>query len=471
MYTGLRTIGGVVCSVVYGNDRVIFEIGSAYNPSTDVYDGVVLPRSKAWVRDAIRTKKIPAIDGLYRKEDLNGFMDLVPAEESHLNTAVFITHLHLDHMAGMGMVAPQIPVYLHKDAEIIERALEATGDGVPTLERDYLPFEDGVPISIGEISLLPIMTGKHSYRQFAFFITTPDGNIHWTGDFTFHGDDAELTFKEMEFLKKQEVDVMLCDTTGFMDSILLQMLDTTDPEKILPSREIPPGMLDSKDVDLELFSILEAQKGLCVFNYYQREMDDALKYIKWAEKVNRVCVFEPDAAYIVHKFFNIQPNVFIPDSERYPEDSSLQPNWLQELLENARVVSREEIYSNPAGFLIQNSYRHVLELFDLPSKDGAYLHAGGMPIGEFDPAYENLMRILERTDFKYITFFSKRYFGHGYPPQVKYFVDEVDPKILIPCHGQNPERLLPKTGKQLLPIEGETYILKNGNLTLESEYE
>jgi len=219
MHTGLRTIGGVVCSVQYGKDRVIFEMGSAYSPVTDVYDGTVLPRSKAWVRDAIRTENIPPIHGLYRKQDLDGFMDLIPAEESDLNTAVFITHLHLDHMAGVGMIAPQIPVYMHKNAVTIERALEATGEGVPTVEREYLPLEEGSPISVGEITLLPVLTSRRSYKQFAFFITTPDGTIHWTGDFSMHGEDADLAIKEMEFLKSQDVDVMLCDTTAFMDNV------------------------------------------------------------------------------------------------------------------------------------------------------------------------------------------------------------------------------------------------------------
>ena len=95
------------------------------------------------------------------------------------------------------------------------------------------------------------------------------------------------------------------------------------------------------------------------------------------------------------------------------------------------MVSLDEIKANPAGYLLQNSYRHILELFDLPAKDGAYLHADGIPIGAFDPAYENLLRVINQTDFKYVTFFCKNYFGHGYPPQVKYFVDEVDPKVLI----------------------------------------
>lgn len=130
MHSGARTIGGVICSVMYGNDRVIFEMGSVYDPETDIYDGRIIPRSRAWVQDAIRAKKAPRIDGLYRRQDLDGFMGLIPAEESDLNTAVFITHLHLDHMSAIGMVARQIPVYMHENAILIERALETVGDGV-----------------------------------------------------------------------------------------------------------------------------------------------------------------------------------------------------------------------------------------------------------------------------------------------------------------------------------------------------
>ncbi len=469
MHSGLYTIGGVVCSVTYGNDRVIFEMGSAYSPVDDVYDGTVLPRAKAWVKDAIRTHKVPAIHGLYRRQDIEGFMDLIPAEESKVNTAVFITHLHLDHMAGIGMIAPEIPVYMNENAILIERALEATGEGVPTLEREYTHFEANKPIRVGAIEVLPIETSRRSYRDYAFLITTPDGTIHWTGDLSLHGEDVELNIAQMELLKAKKIDVLLCDCTSFMDEVLLQMNQTTDPKAILPSREIPLGMLDSSDVNRELFKVLEQQQGLCVFNFYQREMDEAKRYIEWAERVNRVCVFEPDCAYIVYKFYQIQPNIFIPDSERYPDSPDLQPAWFKELLENAKVVTREEIYNNPAGYLLQNSYRHILELFDLPDEGGAYLHADGIPIGEFDPAYKNLLRIIERTKFQYLTFFCKNYFGHGYPPQVKYFVDQVDPKVLVPCHGFNPERLLPNHGEQLLPIEGKTYILSNGRLLPEDE--
>ena len=48
MYSGLHTIGGVNMAITYGNDRVIFECGLAYDPATDVFDGTVRPRDTNW---------------------------------------------------------------------------------------------------------------------------------------------------------------------------------------------------------------------------------------------------------------------------------------------------------------------------------------------------------------------------------------------------------------------------------------
>ncbi|MFC4598908.1 MBL fold metallo-hydrolase [Cohnella hongkongensis] len=464
LYSGLRTIGGVIASVTYGKDRVFFEMGSAYDPKTDVFDGKVIGRRRSWLKDKLRLGIVPKLDGIFRREDLLGAEGVVSAEDSPYNTAVLITHLHLDHMAFMGMVSPDIPVYLHENAQKIERALERVGLGIETVERTYTPFQPNVPIRIGAIEVLPILTNPKSYCDFAFLITTPDGTIHWTGDLSLHGKHADLTLKQMEILKEREIDVLLCDCTSFMDSVVDMIYGSYSPNAIVPEPDVPPGMLSEEDVESRLFAMLEAQTGLCVINFYEREMAEASRYIEWASRTGRLCAFEPETAYLVYAFYGQPVHVYIPDSPRYPIDRSLQPGWLQEVLAACPVVTLEEVRRRPGGYLLQNSYPHILELLDLPGEGGAYLHADGMPIGDFDPAYANLKRVIERTEFRYVTFFSQNYFGHGYPSQVKYFVDQVNPKVLIPCHSFQPERLLPKDGKQLLPKLGQTYVLRDGDL-------
>lgn len=458
MYSGLHTIGGVNASVTYGKDRVVFEFGSAYDPATAVFDGRVEPRRANWVRDKLRVGLLPRIDGVFRRKDLGGD-PLVSAEESDMNTAVFITHLHLDHMAFIGTIAPEIPVYMHHNAVTIERALEATGEGVETLDREYrdvVPFET---VHVGEIEVLPILCRDTSYYDFAYLITTPDGTIHWTGDLCLHGIQARRTFGQMELLKSKNIDVMLCDCTAFMDSVMERIYAVPDVAAIMPSPHVPEGMLTENEYYEGLYGFIRNRKGLCVFNYYQREMDDAARFIEWARMSGRRCVFEPDAAYIVYKFFNIRPNVYIPDSYRYAPEN--QKGWMTELFDNCTVVTNAQIAAEPSGYLLQNSYRHIMELFSLPSENAVYIHADGIPIGEFDPSYKNMCRIVEKAGFDYGTFFCVNYFGHGYPCQVKYFVDEVDPKVLIPCHSYNPERLLPNHGVQFLPEMYRTYILEN----------
>ncbi|MFQ9901508.1 MAG: MBL fold metallo-hydrolase [Ruthenibacterium sp.] len=411
MYSGLHTIGGVNMAITYGNDRVIFECGLAYDPATDVFDGTVRPRDKNWVRDKLRLGILPRIEGIYRRQDL-GDDPLESAEESQLNTAVFITHLHLDHMAFMGMIAPQVPVYLHHNAQCIERALEATGQGVETLQRTYCDIVPGQPVHVGAIEVLPILCKAKSYYDFAFFIRTPDGTVHWTGDLCLHGTEAEKTLRQMEFLKQQEVDVLLCDCTSFMDSVMKLMYPTMEASAVRPSPDVPPGMLSEREYYEGLFEHIKGRSGLCVFNYYQREMEDAEKFLAWAAATRRACVFEPDAAYIVWKFFQIEPFVYLPDTLPYSGPREQWPAWLKELAAHAKFVQRADIWANPAGYMLQNSYPHILELLSLPSQGAAYLHADGTPIGEFDPAYANLRRIVQRAGFEYVTFFCENYFGH-----------------------------------------------------------
>lgn len=461
MYAGQHTIGGVIFTVSYGRDRVLMEFGSAYDPATAVFDGIVEPRDKNCIQDKLKVGLLPRIDGIYRREDLGDY-PLESAEETDMNTAVFITHLHLDHMALMGMLSPEIPVYMHHNAQIIERALEVTGCGIETLEREYRDITPFEAIRVGEIEVLPILCRDTSYYDFAFLITTPDGTIHWTGDVILHSIQAEKTIKQMELLRERKIDVMLCDCTAFMDSVLKLMVPDLDEKKILPDPKLPENMLSEEEYLEGLFRSIAELKGLCVFNYYQREMDVAQDFLRWAEKLGRRCVFEPDTAYIIYKFFGIEPLVYIPDSPSV--HAQTEKPWRKELARHSTEVTHAQICAEPSKYMLQNSYPHIMELFSLPNEGAGYIHADGIPIGAFDPAYANMRKIVDMAGFEYVTFFCENYFGHGYPQMVKYFVDEINPKVLIPCHSYNPERLLPKDGVQLIPQSYKKYVLEKHRL-------
>lgn len=463
MYSGLRTFGGVIFSICYGNDRVIFEFGTPFDPSIAFFDGIVEPRAMSWVPDLLKLGVLPKINGLYRQEDLGKCL-LMSAEKSEINTAVFISHLHLDHMALMGTIAPQIPVFLHHNAQVIEQGLETIGKGIQTLERTYSNFVPDQPISVGEIEVTPLSCLDRGYYDFSYLITTPDAKIHWTGDLVLNGLRSEKTWAQIKRLKSEQIDLMLCDGGAFTDSSLQKLYGSTDPNLAVPDPAIPKGMLSTFEYKETVFNTIRECEGLCIFNFYQREMHEAAEYQDWAQRTNRQCVFEPDTAYLVQKFFNIKPNVFIPDAASF-SSTPIQP-WLHELKQSANIISADEIWSNPKGYLLQNSYPHILELLSLPSLGGIYLHEGGEPIGTENSRFANLRRIINTSGFHYMPS-NENYFGHAYPNQVKYFVDQIDPKILIPCHTTHPERLLPNNGTQFLPELYQTYQFVDHQLVID----
>src|SRR4051812_25389544 len=104
---GLRTIGGTIVTVEYKGSRVVFDFGLKYDPSTNFFDGQLKLRTTNIVQDYLRLGMVPKIDGLYSERDLAGNEGVVPAEKDHRETAVIISHIHLDHIGAMGTIAPQ----------------------------------------------------------------------------------------------------------------------------------------------------------------------------------------------------------------------------------------------------------------------------------------------------------------------------------------------------------------------------
>jgi len=450
-YSGLNTIGGLVMSIVYGSERVLLEIGCSYEPATDTNDGVVLKRKAKRLPDMLRLKEAPLVEGLYSAKDLGDF-PLQSAEDSPLHTSIFITHMHLDHMSCMGLVADNVDVYLSEPAQRLEKALEDVGQGVVTLRSaPYKLLDPDKEYQLGDITLKPFLLNSASYQDYSFYVKTPDMKIHHTGDVMLHGNYVDAVWSEMEYLKKEEIDLLVCESTSLMDSTMEMIYGDANAE-IVGAPEVPQGMLDHVKVTEFLCEKLMGMKGLCVFNYYEREMSQVQEFLEMGRRSGRIVAFEPETAWLVWKFFGESVNVYVPDVDGY------DTWWFKELCENNPVLDKKDIFANPAGYLIQNTYKNSMELFELPNENACYLHSGGTPIGAYDPAYRNLQNILSRAGFTHVNFFMDNYFTHAYPSQLKYYVDCINAKVLVPAHGKNPERLLAPEGRQrLLPKAMSVY--------------
>lgn len=427
-YSGLDSIGGVVMEISYNNSRVFFEAGTEYNPAFDMFDSHVDKRPQ-FISDYLWLNELPMIDGIYREEDICNY-NLIPANNINCEQAFFITHLHLDHMRMMGMIDPSVKVYLSKSAQIIESALEDVNLGVESIRG--LSYDD-IPddVTIGDIHIHRFTLNDDSYQDLSFYIQTPDLSIHFTGDIFVYGKYFNNILNEIKYINNHGVDILIPEGTTFFNDIdydLTSISPTFTPDNLLSKQEMNERIADR---------ILE-HDGLVVFNYYEREMSDVMDLMEYSKACKRQLVFEPESAHIINKFFNQKVSIMLPDTYKH------QPKYLEEIIKNNDLIDADSIISNPDKYLVQNSYPNLLQLLDFRNLHVLYIHYSGIPLGQFDPAYKRLYMLLNKLNFEHCSrtkFADGKYFSsHACREQLLAYIQEVNAKLIVPCHSANREK-------------------------------
>lgn len=448
---GLRSIGGTIVSIEYKGSRVIFDFGLAYNPATQIFDGQVKRREQSLLSDYIKLKMVPEMDGLYSKEDLKDHKDIKPAENSELQTAVIISHLHLDHIGAMGFLAPSIPVYMTRDSHRLYEALETIGEAVLGNKREYQACDYDQSFSIGEITITPLQLDHDILGACAFHIQSPDASFIYTGDLRLHGKYPERTDQFIEKVRGLNVDSLI------MEGTTLRSVEDK-PELPEPTRELPEGLLTESVIYEVTAEKLKTTNGMGIFTIYHRNIDRIAGMIQAGNSANRKTVLEPETAYLaLHLTDERDFYVYISEQSDQQIKNNTVPPWKAKVFNEFKTIRYSTINENPSGYFVQNTYENILELFDLAVKGGVYIHSNGIPLGPFDPAYDNLLRILAHLDVEHAVVGTS---GHAIPEHLQYIVNEIDPNVLIPLHSYNPERLLPKNGIQFLPEYNKTYSVK-----------
>lgn len=457
-YEGV-TGDGIVASLIYGHSRVIFDFGGPFNPWSQPYDGQVEKRKSAWVRDAIRLGQIPAVEGVFCEKDLGIMLNVTPYERSEYETGVIISHLHLDHMSGIGMVHPETPVYLHKDGYQLQKLLDQVGESVG--DRDYTPIDLYEPFWIGEIKVTAYYSDHPCAGSVGYLIETPDAKYYYSGDVRMHGGNLKQVLEDLDKLAEKNIDVLLLEATTFSPRMYKRFGD----KPLVPSLAIPKGMITEKELLDKVYHDIVGTKALGVFNIYHRDIELIKGLIELANLAKREIVFEPKTAFIVMNMFEEYPAVFIPDNYTY----HIKTNpYLQYVLEKTpKVIDSVDILGEPGKYFLQNSYENILELFDLAAKGANYYHLYGVPMVRETRDYENMMRVLDLTNTKYAAFANLFSYNHAYPNHLLYMAEKIKAKTIIPVHSTNPELFTCKVSKRLLAEKLATYMFKDGFLIKE----
>ena len=203
---------------------------------------------------------------------------------------------------------------------------------------------------------------------------------------------------------------------------------------------------------------LKATNGMGIFTIYHRNIDRITGMVHAGKTAGRITVLEPETAYLALRLTEEKDFlVYISEESLQQIKENKVPAWKEEVFQACNTIHYQALNENPSGYFVQNTYENILELFDLKVKGGVYIHSNGIPLGTFDPAYDNLLRILNHLGVEHIVVGTS---GHAIPEHLQYIVNEIDPDVLIPLHSYNPERLLPKNGVQFLPEYKRSYSVK-----------
>ena len=451
-YRGTRGMG-ICISVTYEKDRIIFDFGAPFSPLAQVYDGTVKTRNTNRVKDAILLGKIPPVEGVFSRKDLQD-LDVLSYEECDINTAVMICHLHLDHMSEADKIAKQIPVYIHKDGIRLQELLY-TIEGTRKY-RDFTAFEYHVPFHVGQIEITPFYSDHPCPGSAGFLIRTPDSTIYYSGDIRFHGTDSQKAFDELEILEKEKIDLLIVDATTTSPSEFVhgKKLDEIMKE---PSKDLLEGCISEQDIYDDIYCSLKDFKGLAVFNQYNRDVSMIRHMYDLGNRLGRETVFEPSLAYILYEFTGIKAKICHIDSSVIPEyQKQMEKDW--------EVISAGEIRKTPERYLLQNSYRNIMSLTDFDGIEGKYFHLFGEPLVETQKAWKVMRNMLDKLSWQFFSYSNLYSFSHAYPNQLAYLVKQIGAKSVVAVHSKDPERLNPVDSIQVFPEEGKDYILINGEL-------
>lgn len=444
---------GVVISVTYNKDRIIFDFGAPFTPLAEIYDGEVKVRYENRVKDAILLGRIPPVEGVFSKKDLKG-LDILAYEDSDLNTAIFICHLHLDHMSEIDKVHSDIPVYIHSEGVKMQEMIDKMENNI--VYRSYSSFEYERTIAVGCIRVTPYFSDHPCVGSASFLIETPDQTILYSGDIRYHGTNRDRAFAVMEELGKKNIDLLIVDSTTTSPDEFDRYNDNfTDFNK--PAKDYLFNSISEQDIYDNIYDDLKQYEGIAVFNMYPRDINMLKTVDELGNRLNRKTVYEPYYAYLLCGLTAIKPAIIVPDTD-------LDDKYITDLKQSCESIDLQDIKKNPDKYLLQNSYRNILTLIDLEGINGKYYHLLGEPLISDTKEYKIMTNFINKLRWDFKTYINLYSFSHAYPNHLAYVIECVNAKTVVAVHSKNPENLNPVNSKQFFPIEAVEYSLIDGEL-------
>lgn len=437
-FGGLRVIGSSKIMVSTPTARVLLDFGLDIPGEVDLFRAPVHERSEHRLRDRLAVGFAPDVPGIY--DPLQLPEDSPPGLSDSRETAIFLSHAHIDHDGALGFVRPELPIYAHPDTARLEEAIVLAGTGAAFKVR-AMPAE----ITVGDLRVEAIPVDHDIPGACGFLVHTPEGTLAYTGDLNFHRDSA---LRSGAFVRAVSgLDMLVTETT------MLSFVPAEDQSFAAPRSEA--------EVLAVAGDAIESAPGIALLSMYERDVERAQRFISLCRQKGRVLVWPGQQAVLLASFG--VSGVVTWDKSRPQRAAHCEALARLAVVAPERMpqqVSLASVRASPSNFVVQPDVQDVPSLLDLPLQNLAdasvpFIHAQGEPLGPFMANWATWLEWLEKLGILFVAAGSS---GHATGESLHKMVMDINPGVVVPIHGFRPEALQVDV-PTLLPNYGVRYRL------------
>jgi ribonuclease J len=411
IYRGADEIGGNCVEVCSGSTRIILDVGMPlFDANREPFDERAI-RGKS-TEELLEAGILPKVEGLFAEG---------PAPK-----AILLSHAHMDHTGFLPHTQPEIPVYATTGTSKMMSAGGIFANQVEIPRERHKKLIPGKTKRIGGLRVTTFAVDHSVFGSSAFLIEGEGKAVLYSGDLRLHGRKTGMAKEMLAALKGKTIDVLLMEGTHLGGN-----------------RSKGPS---EYDLEKEITKHVASSTSLVLASFSPQHVDRLVGFIRASQRTHRTFVADVYTAYVLHliktetktpppiKSEGIQvfyPEYFLSSFER----KNLQK--IHEMFLDGRV-KLGQIRSEPAKYLMVFRPSMLESDFDWQLPPGALCLFSRWEGYLTQPEWQETERRLEAVGGKRETLHTS---GHILEDDIARFVDEVAPRVVIPMHTFEPQRL------------------------------